>query len=300
MVLVHELVEDVEVGVADEEGESVGELVGSSVGKDGSPSGSNVMDGMFDENPKEASMSAGGGGKIPGPVTPGMMMPPPSPRGGQNQQFNLGMMGHPWESCVAVDTPIVVEAETVLQSIVMIGGAVVLEGGGVESVVTPPDAVVDVAMSVEEGIMLELPDVLLIWFEPEDETSDVSVVDELAEEPMGVEMSVAFAEEVLLLIMVLTEALIDAELADELLEMGLLDVAPLSGWGVGVGTLVVVNVETPELGVVTMAESVALLAGTDELRLETLLLEKGALLVGIELENAMFLSARSAIGTPRG
>lgn len=32
------------------------------------------MDGMFVENPSEASISAGGGGRIPGPVSPGMTL----------------------------------------------------------------------------------------------------------------------------------------------------------------------------------------------------------------------------------
>lgn len=32
------------------------------------------MDGMFEENPSEASILAGGGGRIPGPVSPGMTL----------------------------------------------------------------------------------------------------------------------------------------------------------------------------------------------------------------------------------
>ena len=35
------------------------------------------MAGMFAENPRDAWESAGGGGKIPGPVTPGIIMPDP-------------------------------------------------------------------------------------------------------------------------------------------------------------------------------------------------------------------------------
>ncbi|XXG96283.1 hypothetical protein Hte_002564 [Hypoxylon texense] len=100
VVPVQELVE--EVKVEEVEGldvvESVGELVGSSVGYEGSPSASIVMDGMLDENPRDDIMLVGGGGKIPGPVMPGMTIPkfePPPPIGGQNQQFRTGMMGQP-------------------------------------------------------------------------------------------------------------------------------------------------------------------------------------------------------------
>lgn len=52
-----------------EVGLSVG--VGSSVGYDGFPAASSVMEGMFVEKPMEISIVAGGGGRIPGPVTPG-------------------------------------------------------------------------------------------------------------------------------------------------------------------------------------------------------------------------------------
>lgn len=109
VVLVQELVEELdreeEERVVEVEepllvGELVGALVGSSVGKVGSPAASNVIDGMFAENPRDFRTSAGGGGRMPGPVTSGITIPrsPPPPIEGQNQQFNKGMIGQPCES----------------------------------------------------------------------------------------------------------------------------------------------------------------------------------------------------------
>ncbi|KAL9087743.1 MAG: hypothetical protein Q9165_006510 [Trypethelium subeluteriae] len=89
VLLVQELVEEVdEVDEVDEV-----ELV-ESVGE--------AVDGIFIENPSDDSISAGGGGKMPGPVMPGIMMPepPPPPIGGQNQQFATGIMGQPYWSVV--------------------------------------------------------------------------------------------------------------------------------------------------------------------------------------------------------
>ena len=59
------------------------------------------MVGISEEKPRDSLTSAGGGGKMPGPVIPGIMIPespPPPPDGGQNQQCKIGIIGQPCES----------------------------------------------------------------------------------------------------------------------------------------------------------------------------------------------------------
>ena len=161
------------------------------------------MVGMLAENPSDAITSAGGGGRIPGPVKSGITMPkllPPPPIGGQNQQFRTGMMGQPCESWVAEETSDVVEVVTVLQSTVIVGSGVMVEGGGVKVSVVPLEISVVV---VDPGgrIVLEVLGVLLDWVLP-------------AEDPLPIEDALLVALPVVLPVKELPSVLPEEEVLE--------------------------------------------------------------------------------------
>ncbi|KAL9088432.1 MAG: hypothetical protein Q9165_006156 [Trypethelium subeluteriae] len=142
------------------------------------------MDGIFVEKSSNFSTLPGGGGKMAGPLILGSTVPksppPPPPIGGQNQQCAAGNIGHPCESCVAVDTPDVMEVVILLQSTVIIGGAVVpedemVEVERVEVLVVPPVVEVDIANDIE-GDPFEVVDELLEEAMVEVERIEVSVL----------------------------------------------------------------------------------------------------------------------------
>lgn len=75
-------------------------------------------------------------------------------------------------------TPVVVDVVTVLQSTVITGGGVMLEGGSVEVSVVPPVVTVVMIGPVVDSV-LEMPDVLVDWVLPVDVLLDVPPEDAL-------------------------------------------------------------------------------------------------------------------------
>ena len=79
-------------------------------------------------------------------------------------------------------TPVVVDVVTVLQSTVITGGGVMLEGGSVKVSVVPPVVTVVMIGPVVDSVLeiaLEMPDVLVDWVLPVDVLLDVPPEDVL-------------------------------------------------------------------------------------------------------------------------
>lgn len=132
--------------------------------------------------------------------------------GGQNQQFKTGMIGHPLESWVAVDIPVVESSVTVLQLMVMIGGAVVLEPGLVVVSVVPLLVIV-VSLGPEEELLEEAVVELIKEVVVETIEADVELI-----EGAVVEMIEAVVELIERAVVEMVEAVVEL-IEDEVVEM---------------------------------------------------------------------------------